>query len=375
MFTTSPSHGTLHQDGAKVSSMGSAATGGISTIDDNPPLELLILCIQYALDGINWTQRGLKVGNQPLPHLAYANDIVLLASVRAESAGTDHHRRIWKDVELAHQVPLHRGDKDDVLYGLEACDAKYHSESFKPPQFTVTLLDVIWRGSSPPWPHLQPISAPPPPCQFGRRTPSPQPQAKRQPRGRGYAVYRNQTPPRPGSPSPQAGPSGIPAAKRVDPPQDKASDSPKTTEEPYNKELVVNWLKDSSDPQVIPPTHLLAPESESGQSSTSSCEIRSASTVGWTTTSPYAKGMDVNKESLTKSEARAKSPGRACSGLVSAFQSPAEGDSWSANMSFVDAAIRRVDAATADAKKTKKTIRTALLQAAPPSKPCSWPEL
>uniref|UniRef100_A0A914WN94 Uncharacterized protein n=1 Tax=Plectus sambesii TaxID=2011161 RepID=A0A914WN94_9BILA len=232
------------------------------------------------------------------------------------------------------------------------------------------------RQLSPPWPHLQPISVPPPPpCQFGRRTPPSQHQAKRQPRGRGYAVYRNQTPPRPGSPLPQAGPSGIQATKRAEPPQEEAPDSPETTEAPYNKELVVEWLKDSSNPHVTPLTHSLALGNESGQSSVSSCEMRSASTVGWPSAPQYAEGMDVDEESPTKNETRAKSPGRARSGLASAFQSPAEGDSWSAGTSFVDDAIRRADAATADAKETEETIRTALRRAAPPSEPCGWPEL
>ena len=41
--------------------------------------KLFILCLQRALDSIDWAQRGLKVGNQHLPYLAYADDIVLLA--------------------------------------------------------------------------------------------------------------------------------------------------------------------------------------------------------------------------------------------------------------------------------------------------------
>uniref|UniRef100_A0A914VJK4 Reverse transcriptase domain-containing protein n=1 Tax=Plectus sambesii TaxID=2011161 RepID=A0A914VJK4_9BILA len=35
--------------------------------------------LQHALDSIDWAQRGLKVGDQRLPYLAYADDIVLLA--------------------------------------------------------------------------------------------------------------------------------------------------------------------------------------------------------------------------------------------------------------------------------------------------------
>uniref|UniRef100_A0A914WCG2 Reverse transcriptase domain-containing protein n=1 Tax=Plectus sambesii TaxID=2011161 RepID=A0A914WCG2_9BILA len=41
--------------------------------------KLFVLCLQHALDSIDWVQRGLKVGNQRLPYLAYTNDIVLLA--------------------------------------------------------------------------------------------------------------------------------------------------------------------------------------------------------------------------------------------------------------------------------------------------------
>uniref|UniRef100_A0A914XKU4 Reverse transcriptase domain-containing protein n=1 Tax=Plectus sambesii TaxID=2011161 RepID=A0A914XKU4_9BILA len=34
--------------------------------------------VKHVLDGISWAQRGLKVGSQRLPYLAYADDIVLL---------------------------------------------------------------------------------------------------------------------------------------------------------------------------------------------------------------------------------------------------------------------------------------------------------
>uniref|UniRef100_A0A914USY1 Reverse transcriptase domain-containing protein n=1 Tax=Plectus sambesii TaxID=2011161 RepID=A0A914USY1_9BILA len=40
--------------------------------------KLFGLCLQHALDSVDWAQRGLKVSNQCLPYLAYADDIVLL---------------------------------------------------------------------------------------------------------------------------------------------------------------------------------------------------------------------------------------------------------------------------------------------------------
>uniref|UniRef100_A0A914WJ01 Reverse transcriptase domain-containing protein n=1 Tax=Plectus sambesii TaxID=2011161 RepID=A0A914WJ01_9BILA len=40
--------------------------------------KLFVLCLQHALDSIDWAQRGLKVGDQRLPYLTYADDIVLL---------------------------------------------------------------------------------------------------------------------------------------------------------------------------------------------------------------------------------------------------------------------------------------------------------
>uniref|UniRef100_A0A914VVS2 Reverse transcriptase domain-containing protein n=1 Tax=Plectus sambesii TaxID=2011161 RepID=A0A914VVS2_9BILA len=39
---------------------------------------LFVLCLQHALDSIDWAQRGLKVGDQRLPYLAYTNNIILL---------------------------------------------------------------------------------------------------------------------------------------------------------------------------------------------------------------------------------------------------------------------------------------------------------
>uniref|UniRef100_A0A914WH86 Reverse transcriptase domain-containing protein n=1 Tax=Plectus sambesii TaxID=2011161 RepID=A0A914WH86_9BILA len=41
--------------------------------------KLFVLCLQHALDSFDWAQRGLKVGDQRLPYLAYADDSVLLA--------------------------------------------------------------------------------------------------------------------------------------------------------------------------------------------------------------------------------------------------------------------------------------------------------
>uniref|UniRef100_A0A914W977 Reverse transcriptase domain-containing protein n=1 Tax=Plectus sambesii TaxID=2011161 RepID=A0A914W977_9BILA len=41
--------------------------------------KLFVLCLPHALDSIDWAQRGLKVGHQRPPYLAYADDIVLLS--------------------------------------------------------------------------------------------------------------------------------------------------------------------------------------------------------------------------------------------------------------------------------------------------------
>ena len=51
---------------------------GVRQGDTLSPL-LFVLCLQYALDGVDWAQRGLQVGEHRLPYLAYADDIVLLA--------------------------------------------------------------------------------------------------------------------------------------------------------------------------------------------------------------------------------------------------------------------------------------------------------
>jgi hypothetical protein len=41
--------------------------------------KLFVISLQYALDRINWAQRGLQIADRSLPYLADADDIVLLS--------------------------------------------------------------------------------------------------------------------------------------------------------------------------------------------------------------------------------------------------------------------------------------------------------
>ncbi|EYB87051.1 hypothetical protein Y032_0269g833 [Ancylostoma ceylanicum] len=56
---------------------------GVRQGDPLSPL-LFAITLQYALNTINFCDRGFRIDENPLPYLAYADDIVLLSSDRRE---------------------------------------------------------------------------------------------------------------------------------------------------------------------------------------------------------------------------------------------------------------------------------------------------
>uniref|UniRef100_A0A914WVK8 Uncharacterized protein n=1 Tax=Plectus sambesii TaxID=2011161 RepID=A0A914WVK8_9BILA len=111
-------------------------------------------------------------------------------------------------------------------------------------------------------------------------------------------------------------------------------------------------------------TQPVAQGGQSGRTSVSSFGILSPSAISCATSAPYTEAMEVDEETPTQWNTIAKSPNH-------------EGgyDSWSESSSIVNMAMRSVEIASADAKKTERAIRAALQQCALSSQPCGWPEL